>query len=144
VRSQPTIAAIFAAAQNQRRGRKSLVWPKHFPYCNALEDAEDYAAFEMAVIADYDAQSAAERELVLRLASLLWRLRRATAIESGLFKIQAQHCYNSGDDRKLIKSAKRLSTACIGLPSYPTTRNRLWAWKAPHRRPMNRPIKQAI
>jgi hypothetical protein len=32
-----------------------------------------------------------ERELVLRLASLLWRLRRATAIESGLFKIQAQH-----------------------------------------------------
>jgi hypothetical protein len=56
---------------------------------NALEDAEDYAAFEMAITADYDAQSAVERELVLRLASLLWRLRRATAIESGLFKIQA-------------------------------------------------------
>ena len=55
------------------------------------EDAEDYAAFEMAVTADYDAQSAVERELVLRLASLLWRLRRATAIESGLFKIQAKH-----------------------------------------------------
>ena len=50
---------------------------------DALEDAEDYAAFEMAVTADYDAQSAVERELVLRLASLLWRLRRATAIESG-------------------------------------------------------------
>ena len=58
---------------------------------DALEDAEDYAAFEMAVIADYDAQSAVERELVLRLASLLWRLRRATAIESGLFKIHAKH-----------------------------------------------------
>ncbi|HXB77988.1 MAG TPA: hypothetical protein VNX23_11395 [Bradyrhizobium sp.] len=58
---------------------------------DALEDAEDYAAFEMAITADYDAQSAVERELVLRLASLLWRLRRATAIESGLFKIQAQH-----------------------------------------------------
>jgi hypothetical protein len=57
---------------------------------DALEDAEDYAAFEMAVSADYDAQSAVERELVLRLASLLWRLRRATAIESGLFKIQAR------------------------------------------------------
>jgi hypothetical protein len=56
---------------------------------DALEDAEDYAAFEMAVTADYDAQSAVERELVLRLASLLWRLRRATAIESGLFKIHA-------------------------------------------------------
>ena len=58
---------------------------------DALEDAEDYAAFEMAVTADYDAQSAVERELVLRLASLLWRLRRATTIESGLFKIQAKH-----------------------------------------------------
>jgi hypothetical protein len=58
---------------------------------DALEDAEDYAAFEMAVTVDYDAQSAVERELVLRLASLLWRLRRATAIESGLFKIQAKH-----------------------------------------------------
>ena len=45
----------------------------------------------MAVSADYDAQSAVERELVLRQASVLWRLRRATAIESGLFKIQAKH-----------------------------------------------------
>jgi hypothetical protein len=58
---------------------------------DALEDAEDYAAFELAVTADYDAQSAVERELVLRLASLLWRLRRATTIESGFFKIQAKH-----------------------------------------------------
>jgi hypothetical protein len=58
---------------------------------DALEDAEDYAAFEMAVTADFDASSAVERELVLRLASLLWRLRRATAIESGLFRIQARH-----------------------------------------------------
>ena len=58
---------------------------------DALEDAEDYQAFELAVTADYDAQSTVERELVLRLASLMWRLRRATAIESGLFKIQAKH-----------------------------------------------------
>src|SRR3974377_1142095 len=58
---------------------------------DALEDAEDYAAFELAVTSDYDSQSVVERELVLRLASLLWRLRRATAIESGLFRIQAKH-----------------------------------------------------
>jgi hypothetical protein len=56
-----------------------------------LEDAKDYAAFEMAVTSDYDAQSAVERELVLRLASLLWRLRRATAIETGLFELQVRH-----------------------------------------------------
>jgi hypothetical protein len=57
----------------------------------ALEDAEDYKAFEAAIIADYDAQSAVERELVLRLASLLWRLRRATTMEIGLLEIQADH-----------------------------------------------------
>src|SRR4051812_42142341 len=57
----------------------------------ALEDAQDYKAFEAAVIADYDAQSAVERELVLRLASLLWRIRRATIMETGLFEIQARH-----------------------------------------------------
>src|SRR5215471_8599505 len=57
----------------------------------ALEDAEDYKAFEAVIIADYDAQSAVERELVLRLASILWRLRRATTMETGLFEIQAQH-----------------------------------------------------
>jgi len=51
----------------------------------ALEDAEDYEAFEAAVISDYDAESAVERELVLRLASVLWRLRRATGIETALF-----------------------------------------------------------
>src|SRR4051812_26244394 len=58
---------------------------------SAMEDAEDYKAFEAAVIADYDAESAVQRELVLRLASLLWRLRRATTMETGLFAIQADH-----------------------------------------------------
>jgi hypothetical protein len=52
-----------------------------------LEDADDYQAFEQAVTADYDAETAVERELVLRLASLLWRLRRATSIETGLLRV---------------------------------------------------------
>jgi hypothetical protein len=51
-----------------------------------LEDVHDYEAFEATVVADYDAQSAVERELVLRLASVLWRLRRATGIETSLFQ----------------------------------------------------------
>ena len=54
-----------------------------------LEDVRDFKVFQAAVISDYAPQSAAEHELVLRLASLLWRLRRATAIESGLFELQA-------------------------------------------------------
>jgi hypothetical protein len=56
----------------------------------ALEDIRDYRAFEAAIIADYDARTAIERELVLRLASLLWRIRRATAIETDLLQIQAE------------------------------------------------------
>ena len=64
----------------------------------ALEDAEDYKAFEAAIIADYDAESAVERELVLRLASLLWRLRRATTMETGLFDIQAEQLLEFGQD----------------------------------------------
>jgi hypothetical protein len=55
----------------------------------ALEDVEDYQAFEAAVIADYDAETAVERELVLRLASVLWRLRRATGVETSLFESAA-------------------------------------------------------
>jgi hypothetical protein len=51
-----------------------------------FEDAGDYETFEATVIADYDARSAVERELVLRLASVLWRLRRATGIETSLFE----------------------------------------------------------
>jgi hypothetical protein len=35
---------------------------------DALEDADDYKAFEAAITADYDVQSAVERELALRLA----------------------------------------------------------------------------
>lgn len=53
-----------------------------------LENAEDYKAFELAITSDFDAPTAVERELVLRLASLLWRLRRATAIQTGLLQLQ--------------------------------------------------------
>src|SRR6185295_12133816 len=67
---------------------------------DAFEDADDYAAFEMAVTADFEATTAVERELVLRLGSLLWRLRRATAIESGLFRIQARHLLQFQQVRK--------------------------------------------
>jgi hypothetical protein len=71
-----------------------------------LEDAEDYQAFEAAIIADYDAQSAVERELVLRLASLLWRLRRATTMETGLFEIQAGHLNGFRQARRLLPAAR--------------------------------------
>jgi len=84
---------------------------------DALEDAEDYAAFEMAVTADYDAQSAVERELVLRLASLLWRLRRATTIETGLFEIQADQLVGLQKERQIADSSRQVVYALFGHSS---------------------------
>ncbi len=83
----------------------------------ALEDAEDYKAFEAAITADYDAQSAVERELVLRLASLLWRLRRATTMETGLFEIQADHLSRVQAARQFTRPLETLSTRCSGGPT---------------------------
>jgi hypothetical protein len=71
----------------------------------ALEDVEHYKAFEAAIIADYDAQSTVERELVLQLASLLWRLR-ATKIETGLFEIQANHLSEFRRARQALPSTR--------------------------------------
>jgi hypothetical protein len=56
-----------------------------------LEDADDYSAFEEAIAASFDPETAVERELILRLASLLWRLRRATSIETALFRLKIGH-----------------------------------------------------
>jgi hypothetical protein len=80
----------------------------------ALEDAEDYKAFEAAITADYDAQSAVERELVLRLASLLWRLRRATTMETGLFEIQADYLREFRQGRQTQSQAQEIIAARFG------------------------------
>ena len=90
----------------------------------ALEDAEDYQAFEAAVTADYDAESAVERELVLRLASVLWRLRRATGIETAIFEsVKVEHGHSRptlvetadlSDQNQLHLVATRQSDAAAG------------------------------
>src|SRR5215831_1620554 len=55
-----------------------------------LEDVRSYRAFERALIASVDPRSVLELALAHRLASLFWRLRRAGAIETGLFEMQAE------------------------------------------------------
>jgi hypothetical protein len=74
----------------KRRSRQNAVRHGYETVIEIVEDADDYRGFEAAVIADHDAQTAVERELVHRLASLLWRLRRTTAIETDLLRIQAE------------------------------------------------------
>ena len=121
---------------NRRNARKSTgpisLEGKQRSRCNAvrhgltaetvigtLEDAEDYKAFEASIIADYDAQSAVERELVLRLASLLWRLRRATTMETGLFGIQAEYLREFGQARQDNCHQRQMVYAIFGC-SAPT------------------------
>jgi len=43
----------------------------------AFEPAGEFQEFAADIRADYDARTATERELVARLASVLWRLRRS-------------------------------------------------------------------
>ena len=57
----------------------------------ALEDAEDYQGFEAAIIGDYDAQSAVERELVLRFSQSVMAAAPRHDMETDLFEIQANH-----------------------------------------------------
>ena len=63
---------------------------------DGLEDGENYRGFEAAIIADYDAETAVERELVLRLASLLWRLRRIIASRPICFGSRPKSCATVG------------------------------------------------
>ena len=80
----------------------------------ALEDAEDYKAFEAAIIADYDVQSAVEQELVLRLTSLMWRLRWATTMETGLFEIQTDYLREFRQGRLTQPEAQEIICARFG------------------------------
>ena len=108
LRSKVNLSSDLAKSRAHRRNALRSTGPrtdagKRRSRCNAvrhgltaetvievLEDPEDYKAFELSVTAGFDAQTAVERELVLRLASLLWRLRRATAMETGLLQIQSE------------------------------------------------------
>lgn len=69
---------------------------------SVLESSDDYEAFEATVVLDYDAETAVERQLVLRLASVLWRLRRATSIETAIFD-------SATENARLLTSAKSTS-----------------------------------
>src|SRR5207248_5388945 len=55
-----------------------------------LENLEEYRTFEAAILSEYLPQTPVEQELVHRLGSLFWRLRRATSIETGLLRMQGE------------------------------------------------------
>ena len=88
---------------------------------DSFEDAEDYKLFEEAIAAEYDAESAVERELVLRLASLLWRLRRAGSIEATLFELAAEPPNQSDEPQPPKSKARTMTFASVFRFSEETT-----------------------
>jgi hypothetical protein len=88
----------------------------------SLEDAENYKCFEAAVTANFSPGTAAERELVLRLASLLWRLRRAVSIETGLFQESAKNMVES--DQTAQSESKCSAAAVVHMGSSGSRRER--------------------
>src|SRR4029453_8817181 len=77
-------------SQNKRRRSRRRAWRdglRDQTVIQNLEDVRSYRAFERSLVGSVDPRSVLELALVHRLASLLWRLRRASVIESGLFEI---------------------------------------------------------
>jgi hypothetical protein len=78
---------------SERRRSRRLAWRDGLAdqtVVKTLEDLRSYRAFERTLIGSIDPRTVIELELVHRLANLLWRLRRASAIETGLFEIQGE------------------------------------------------------
>ena len=79
--------------QSKRRRSRRRAWCDGLAdqtVIKTLEHVRSYRAFERALIASVDPRSVLELALVHRLANLLWRLRRASAIETGLFETQGE------------------------------------------------------
>jgi hypothetical protein len=101
-------------SQSKRRRSRRRAWRDGLAdqtVVRNLEDARAYRAFERALVGSIDPQSVIELALVHRLASLLWRLRRASAIETGLFEIQGELLLARQQDASRESQAGTLQTA---------------------------------
>jgi hypothetical protein len=79
--------------QSKRRRSRHRAWRDGLAdqtVVTTLEHVRSYRGFEHVLIGSVDPRSVVELALVHRLASLLWRLRRGGAIETGLFEIRGE------------------------------------------------------
>jgi hypothetical protein len=79
--------------QKRRRRSRRRAWRDGLASQTIIEPVEDvrcYRSFERIITASFAPRSVVELELVHRLASLLWRLRRAIAAETGLLQAQGE------------------------------------------------------
>ncbi len=113
--------------QNKRRRSRRRAWRDGLAdqtVVKALEHVRCYRAFERALIASVDPRSALELALAHRLASLLWRLRRACAIETGLFEIQAKLLSTRGQAPSRGASQPGTATGANGHSKAPGSNGR--------------------
>lgn len=85
---------------------------------DAFEDAEDYQVFHRQFISALNPRSAVEEQLIGRLVSILWRLRRATAIEAGLFTMHGEAFRSQGEkpERDYEPSSRILRSPVAAFP----------------------------
>jgi hypothetical protein len=120
--AEPTIRAGRSRRRPWRQGFATQT------VIETIEDSRSYRSFERAIIASFGPRSLIELELIHRLASLLWRLRRASAIETALFQMQTNLKQDSGDFR--FASPKQIpfrisdsDQIAPNLHEWPTTRS---------------------
>jgi hypothetical protein len=94
----------------------------------SLENSEDYQVFEEAVISDYNPKTAVERQLILRLVGVLWRLRRATSIETAIFNSETENVRRVCNGTSIAPDFDKKSPIAnaflrlAALPSFPLDR----------------------
>jgi hypothetical protein len=98
--------------QSKRRRSRRRAWRDGLAeqtVVRTLEDVRSYRAFERALIRSIDPRTAIELALVHRLANLLWRLRRASEIETGLFEgefLLAQRQSSAREQPEAVQTAR--------------------------------------
>jgi hypothetical protein len=101
-----------------------------------LESPEEYRALEEAIVSEYLPQTPVEQELVHRLASLFWRLRRATSIETGLLRMQSEivHAFRSSRQNAATPSPEEAPQSARMLSTTKTVSRSFTRGTAPTRR----------
>jgi hypothetical protein len=115
----------FAGIEAPKRNRRSrrLPWRDGLAAQTVIADLEDtrsYRAFERAIVGSVSPRCVLELELALLLANLLWRLRRVSAIETGLFEI---HGEDAAEPRAL--SPKAIDSQGPNVPRGPNGHTRV-------------------
>jgi hypothetical protein len=82
-----------------------------------FEHPDDYRAFQRRILRAFKPRSTMEQELVGRLVSLLWRLRRATAIETGLIDIHGKIVHEQGTAPAEARHQRGPSSTITSIPT---------------------------